>query len=1684
MVGTKRKLGAESGKRSTGRIAAALTLLLTLGQGADLGLAAVPASAAHAEAAETVRLLSQNRPMYASSSRGGGTPNLAADGDGATRWESAWQKDPQWIYVDLGAEADISRIEIDWENAYSSAYRIQVSSDELNWRDVYETSQGAGGKEIVKPTEPSKGRYVRLYSTKRSQQAYGVSIWEFRVYGTGGANVDPRPAAANLALHRPVEVSSLEIDEHLNKPENERPQPRDYQAAGATDGDRGTRWASKFETDGWISVDLGESKRIGGVNFDWENSYARAYDILVSDDNEHWKTVYRQLDGSGKKEHVPLYAEGRYVKMQGLARSNGYGYSLFEFEVLEYREGDEQPVYDIPAVPQAEPVQVGSGSYEIGDLSQLEPRSPKFAADDLKAPFPSNDWWQSLLIFNLGESNGVITLPFKSKYTTMGLAVTTPGAGFASSDGGSVNADGDPDLYLNASSIDPSKIRSTVTGYGDYSVDVMLSDDKTPKMQTTFVKGSPYLHSTFEQPDSVVLRAANLTRLYDADGRTIDLEDGGILTADHIGIEITNTDRAPEPQTFHRQYGLFAPPGTTFMKLGDTLKIKFAEGDGYLSLAVLPSADDLPLYYQHGYAFVTDTRVDYRYDEASALVTTDFTATTQLKREGFPNETLAALLPHQWKIAKSALTDLTYPSIRGTLKVHEGNTFTTQDRFGGLVPQFAEPDGSERYSRVELSAYLDLLDADIAGGLMSEDPYWQGKKLHPLAMGVLVSDQIGDTQRRDAYLKTLRGILTDWYTYSPDEPNHSYYFHYSPAWGSIFPYASGFGVNTGLTDHHFTYGYYVFASAVLAQYDESFKQEYGGMVEHLIRDYANPSRTDNLYPWMRNFDPYEGHSWAGGFADNASGNNQEAAGEALFGWVGQFMWGETTGNDAYRDAAIWGFTTEIKAAEQYWFDYDEDNFLPGYTHASAGQVYCSAYAYTTFFSGEPEQIYGIHWLPLGEWMSYYGRDPQKAADLYDGMLADIRKQSGGSAEAERSWQHIIWPFQALSDAEAVLDKWDPSVMQANEIFNAYWFTHAMNALGSRAQDVWSDDPAVTVYRKNGVYAAEVWNPSAEPKTVRFYKEGGKIGSAVVPAKMLAQVDPTKDSTVAPGGQSGIRYLDRAGWTLTASSAPASDPVSNMIDGSLSTRWTSGSAQNPSQWFEVDLGSRQSFDTLFMNSGTSGGDYARGYRVFVSEDGEDWGEPVASGEGRSSGIAVELGAREARYIRVESTASADNWWSVAELRVASFGGGSGGPQQPETPLPGNGPGSRDQWRVTAFAQSGAETPEAMLDGDVSTRWTSGRPQTNGQWITVDLGVPAAIDTVVMNAGSSNGDAANGFRVMLSQDGRSWSNPVAAGRNRDTSVVRATFAPQTARYVKIVQTGESSNWWSIAELDVQLNGTGKLQALIPDGWNLEASSSASGQEPAAVLDGDGGTRWSSGEPQREGQRLTLDFSRPTEFSQILLDSAGSPDDYARGYAVYVSADGVNWGEPVATVQGKSAQTVASFAPQVSRYARIELTASHSQWWSVSGLTVFAPDGGDALPDDGLPTLLERTDWKVTTSMPEREDYPIAAMLDGDVSSRWSSGEKLAADQWIAVDLGEAATFSRVRLDSASAPNDYARAYVVETSADGIDWTPAASGEGSAGGIDALFEAPRTARYVRILQTGTADYWWSVSELNLYR
>ncbi|MEU4243924.1 glycoside hydrolase family 3 C-terminal domain-containing protein [Actinoplanes sp. NPDC026619] len=145
------------------------------------------------------------------------------------------------------------------------------------------------------------------------------------------------------------------------------------------------------------------------------------------------------------------------------------------------------------------------------------------------------------------------------------------------------------------------------------------------------------------------------------------------------------------------------------------------------------------------------------------------------------------------------------------------------------------------------------------------------------------------------------------------------------------------------------------------------------------------------------------------------------------------------------------------------------------------------------------------------------------------------------------------------------------------------------------------------------------------------------------------------------------------------------------------------------------------------------------------------------------------------------------------------------------------------------------------------------------------------------------------------------------------------------------------------DIRLTGTVTLgssgsMALNRTGWTATASPSSATDVPARMLDGVTGTRWSSGTPMTSGNTVTLDLGAARTFGTVVMDSAGSAADYARGYQIAVSADGATW-RTVGTGAGTTAVVTAAIGSQTARYLRITQTGSAASWWSIAELNLYA-------------------------------------------------------------------------------------------------------------------------------------------------
>ncbi|WP_225821826.1 discoidin domain-containing protein [Streptomyces naphthomycinicus] len=107
-----------------------------------------------------------------------------------------------------------------------------------------------------------------------------------------------------------------------------------YAPGRAVDGTRDTRWASEWNDDQWLRIDLGSTHRVGRVTLDWERAYGKAYGIQLSTDGANWTTVWSTTTGDGGLDTARFVGTpARYVRVTGTQRGTQWGYSLYEVGV-------------------------------------------------------------------------------------------------------------------------------------------------------------------------------------------------------------------------------------------------------------------------------------------------------------------------------------------------------------------------------------------------------------------------------------------------------------------------------------------------------------------------------------------------------------------------------------------------------------------------------------------------------------------------------------------------------------------------------------------------------------------------------------------------------------------------------------------------------------------------------------------------------------------------------------------------------------------------------------------------------------------------------------------------------------------------------------------------------------------------------------------------------------------------------------------------------------------------------------------------------------------------------------------------------------------------------------------------------------------------------------------------------
>ncbi|WP_399921339.1 glycosyl hydrolase [Streptomyces kanamyceticus] len=745
-------------------------------------------------------------------------------------------------------------------------------------------------------------------------------------------------------------------------------------------------------------------------------------------------------------------------------------------------------------------IPVGAGSYSdtrpagtVGPTTDTgTPVTPKVTSAAQGKPVPTNDWWSSLAFQRYGDnphSTPMYGHPLTYQAVSGGLQIGYPTTPTIVGEGRQYEYAHKADLTLGLTGLNSPDTKADA--WSDWTVTPYWSDG-TRTLRTTIGHGMPFVYAKGSGGNAQITTAS---------APTVFADQGNVL-----GITVAG-----------HHYALFAPTGSDWNVSGSAVTAGLG-GKDYFSVAVLPSTDALATYRKYAFSFVTGSTVDW--NSSGGTVRATYALTTEAK-EGAERGTLQALYRHQWLNTTDALTPYTYVSPRGTMKVRESASFTTSQKASPVLPGLPRTSGVDT---ARLRGYLnDVANAsDPFSGAV--DTYWTGKALGKLAQLVPLAGQIGETEIRDKLLGLIKGRLQAWFTAGGANE-----FSYDQAWKTLTGYPASYGSDSELNDHHFHYSYYVYAAAIVAQYDPAWAADsaWGGMVKTLIRDTANPSRTDSAYPFLRGFDVYAGHSWASGHQGFAAGNNQESSSESANLSAALVLWGSATGDSALRDLGSYLLSTEAEAIAQYWFDADEQVFPSSFGHDTAGMVWGSGAAYATWWTANPEEIHGINVLPVTGGSLHLGGE--KAAIRRN--VAEMERENGGPAV---EWRDILWEFQSFADPAAAKAKWDAGhasyTPEAGESkAHTYHWIQTLHTLGAPDPTVTGDLPSSAVFANGTTRTYVAHNYGSSTRTVTF--SDGKTLS--VPARSTATGNGTGgDPDPDPDPPTGNTFQLRSGGTLT------------------------------------------------------------------------------------------------------------------------------------------------------------------------------------------------------------------------------------------------------------------------------------------------------------------------------------------------------------------------------------------------------------------------------------------------------------------------------------------------------------------------------------------------------------------------
>ncbi|KAI0408289.1 glycoside hydrolase family 81 protein [Xylaria palmicola] len=408
------------------------------------------------------------------------------------------------------------------------------------------------------------------------------------------------------------------------------------------------------------------------------------------------------------------------------------------------------------------------------------------------------------------------------------------------------------------------------------------------------------------------------------------------------------------------------------------------------------------------------------------------TYTFTFQKAGFSDaKLLMYALPHHYEsfdsaTAKETSTIKLQTTTKGMAKAVVADSWTMTEPNMPVSMGFAPWDPAEGPKdklsdsaiKTITSTAVKELSQDVDQQSNQDSMYFSGKALAKFAgLCFTANNLLKNPKLAQSGLDNLKTAFKRFITNKQQFP-----LYYESAWGGIVSSASyktgnngaDFG-NTYYNDHHFHYGYFIYAAAVIGYLDPSWlTKENTDYINTMVRDIANPSVSDKYFPVSRNFDWYHGHSWAHGLYETLDGKDQESSSEDAMAAYAIKMWGRTIKDGNMEARGNLMLSVVARSLSQYYLYTEQNSVQPAnyIGNRVAGILFENKCDHTTYFGARVEYVQGIHMLPLlpstrftrpGDFVR------QEWATYFDEGRAD---------EAEGGWRGILYGNLATVDPAA------------------------------------------------------------------------------------------------------------------------------------------------------------------------------------------------------------------------------------------------------------------------------------------------------------------------------------------------------------------------------------------------------------------------------------------------------------------------------------------------------------------------------------------------------------------------------------------------------------------------------------------------------------------------------------------